>query len=189
MPAFAPNWTGRLKISYFGAGAVHSTTWRYPGPASGSGVTDLITTITNYLTALEPLLWDDYQVNAVTVADIDSSVFLPIPNPFGDIVGESTTTTLTPEDKAYTVGFVGRSTGGHPWHILQFGLAVSGVQAGNQKNFRLLNGESPEVDNAIAALEAGAGTVLANDANSVAFYQYANIKTHDRWVKKVRRGA
>lgn len=189
MPAFGPTWTGRLKISYFGAGAVHTQTWRYPGPASGSGVADLVGTITAYLTALEPLLWSDFVVNAVTVADVDSAVFLPVPNPFTEIVGGSDTATLTPEDKAYTVGFVGRSTGGHPWHIHQFGLAVAGVQAGNAKNFRLLTGESANVDNAIAALEAGAGTILANDANTVAFYQYANVKANDRWVKKVRRGA
>lgn len=189
MPAFAPNWTGRLKVSYVAASAVHSQTWRYPGPSSGSGVTDLIAVIAAYYGALEAALWDDFTVNAVTVADLDSSIFLPIVNPFTELVGTVDSVAREPDDKADAVTFIGRSTGGHPWKISQYGLDVINMETGSTRNFRILAAENVYVSNAVAALQAGAGTVLANDANSVEFYNYANYKPNNRWVKKVRRGA
>jgi hypothetical protein len=189
MTAYAPTWTGRLKLTYFGGSAAHTQTWRYPGPSSGSGVTDLITAIDAYLTALEPLMWDDFAVSAVTVADVGSPVFLPIVNPFTAITGAVAFTGFVPEDKAKVLTFVGRTTSGNPWHLAQFGLDTNSLQAGGSTNYRILTGENADVTNAIAALQAGAGIILGNDAGSVAVYNYANLKSYDRWVKKVRRGA
>ena len=189
MPAFAPNWTGRLKISYFAAKAVHTQTWRFPGPSSGSGVTDLVTTISAYFAALQDDLWEDFVVNAVTVADIDSSIFLPIPNPFTGVTGGQVMTTFSPDDKAKATTWVGRSTGGHPWKITQYGVNYDILEAAADSNYRLLRGEDAVIDATLDALAAGAGSFLANDANSVAIYDYANIKPNDRWVKKVRRGS
>lgn len=189
MTAYAPNWTGRLRISYFAAGAIHSQVWRYPGPSSGSGVTDLITAIGAYLTALAPILWDDFQVNAVTVADIDSAVFLPIDNPFTGFLGTVDVADLFPAAKAFTLSFVGRTTGGGPWKLTQFGVVESPLEGLAGRNFRVLQGENADVGNCISALQAGAGIILGNDAGAVAVYNYANAKDNDRWLKKVRRGA
>jgi hypothetical protein len=187
MPAFAPNWTGRLKVSYFAAQAIHSQTWRYAGPATGSGVSDLTTVIQSFYDALTPVMWDDFIINSVTVADVDSSIFLPIANPFtvsGDVV---TAGTFEPDNKAEATVFVGRSTGGHPWKMTQYGVAYDSLEVVTQKNYRILESENPDIAAALAALTAGGGALLANDANPVAIYNYANIKPNDRWVKKVRR--
>lgn len=189
MTAYAPTWTGRLKVSYFAAQAVHTQTWRYPGPSSGSGVTDLISVIQSFYDALAPILWEDFIINSVTVADINSPVFLPIINPFTPVSGEILIADFEPMDKAEVASFVGRSTGGNPWKIGQFGIATRQIEVSGSLNYRALANENVNIGNAIAALQAGAGSVLANDANTVSFYEYANLKPNDRWVKKVRRGA
>jgi hypothetical protein len=152
-------------------------------------VTDLLAAIQTYYTALAPILWDDFQFNAVTVADINSPVFLPIINPLAVTGIVTTAGQLEPQDKAKVLTFVGRTTAGGPWKISQFGVATEGLEVAGGKNFRVLAGEDTDVGNAIAALQAGAGTILGNDANTVAFYEYADVKENDRWVKKVRRGA
>jgi len=189
MTAYAPTWTGRLKISYFAAQAVHSQTWRYPGPSSGSGVTDLVAAIQAYYDALQPILWEDAIINAVTVADVNSPIFLPIVNPFTSIAGAIVLDTFEPKDKAEVCTFIGRTTTGNPWKISQFGVATGQIEVTGQLNFRVLASENVDIGNAVAALQAGGGTILGNDAGSVAIYEYANIKENDRWVKKVRRGA
>jgi len=188
MTAFAPTWTGRVKITYFAAQAVHTQTWRYPGPASGSGVTDLLTTISSFYNALANVLYEDFNVNSVTVADIDSPVFLPIINPFASGIGTVALIDFEPEEKANVATFVGRSTGGHPWKIGMFGLVFGSIEVAGSRNYRVLETENITIGSAISALIAGAGTILANDANTVAMYNYCNLKPNDRWVKKVRRG-
>lgn len=189
MTAYAPTWTGRLKVSYFAGQAIHSQTWRYPGPASGSGVTDLIAVIQAFYDALAPVAWNDWAINAVTVADLGSPIFLPIVNPFSLITGSSDIVDFEPEDKAEALTFVGRTTGGNPWHITQFGIDRDAIESAGSKNFRVLHPENATIAAAIDVLVAGGGTVLGNDAGAVAMYQYADLKENDRWVKKVRRGA
>jgi len=189
MTAYAPTWTGRLKVSYFAAGAVHTQTWRYPGPSSGSGVTDLVAVLTDYYAALNAILWDDFVINAVEVADVDTAFFLPIINPFTAVDGATAIAGLVPEDKAFSVQFVGRTTGGNPWKISQYGVVHTALEADGGHNFRCLGGENADMDNTFAVLQAAAGTILGNDANSVAVYNYADLAYNNRWKKKVRRGA
>lgn len=189
MTAYAPTWTGRLKVSYFGAQAIHTQTWRYPGPSSGSGVTDLIAVVQAFYDACANIMWSDFQINAVSVADINSSVFLPIPNPFTTPTGLVDIADFEAMDKAEVTTFVGRTTGGNPWHISQYGIAVRQIEVPGQLNYRVLASENPQIGTIVGTLQAGAGTVLGNDANTVAFYDYADLKPNDRWVKKIRRGA
>lgn len=189
MTAYAPTWTGRLKISYFAGQAIHSQTWRYPGAADGSGPTILLAAITAYLEALQPILWEDYIINAVTVADVNSPIFLPIPNPITGIAGAITLDNFEPADKAEVVTFIGRSTAGGPWKIGQFGIATRQIEVTGSLNFRVLEAENVDIGNAIDALTTAAGGFIANDGQAVRMYGYANIKENDRWVKKVRRGA
>jgi hypothetical protein len=189
MTAYAPTWTGRIKLSYFAAQAVHSQTWRYPGPSSGSGVTDCLTAIHDYYTALQAQMFDDLVVNAVTVADLGSPVFLPIVNPFTDLAGAIATATFKPEDKARVLTFIGRTTAGGPWKVSQFGVSPTDLEGVATENYRVLYPENATIAAAIDALTAAAGIIIGNDAQPVAIYEYADWKPNDRWVKKTRRGA
>jgi len=187
--AYAPHWTSRMRVSYFAAQAVHSQMWRFPGPASGSGVTDLVAVLIDYYTALAPILYQDFIVNAVTVADIDSTFFLPISNPFVGLGGDLTMADFEPQEKAFQGTWVGRTTGGNPWHVSQFGISAIGLEGVASHNFRVLRIENATVAAALDVLQAAGGTIIGNDAQPVAFYDYLNVKDNDRYVKKVRRGA
>lgn len=189
MTAYGPAWTGRIHISYFAAKAVHSQTWRYAGPAGGSGQSDCTATIHAFYVAQQAIMWEDFVVNAVTVADVDSNIFLPIENPFTDIAGEILLTDFEPDDKAKFLSYIGRTTAGGPWKVFQYGLATDQLEVAGGFNYRVLAPENVDVAGAIGALQFGAGSVLGNDGQTVAFYNYANSKPNDRWVKKVRRGA
>lgn len=188
MTAYAPHWTSRVKIHYFVQGAGHTMQFRFPGPITGSGLTDALGAINNWLTALEDLLWTDWTVSAVTAADQDSTVFLPQTNPF-TVTGNVATDNRQPIDKAFSVSFVARSSGGNPFKVSLYGCSPINGELDTEVNGRIRAGENADVDTAIDILQLAGAALIGNDALPLLWYDYANTKTNDRWLKKIRRGA
>lgn len=186
--AYAPHWTSRVRIHYNVQGKNHTMTFRFPGPISGSGLTDALTTINDFLNAMESALWSDWTVNAVTAADIDSTIFLPIVNPI-TAVGTVDPVDREPENKAYMLTFVARTAGGNPWKFSLFGVSSTALEVTGSRDYRIRAGESSVVDGAIDLLQVSGGALIGNDAEPLFWYDYANTGEYDPTKKDVRRGA
>jgi hypothetical protein len=188
MTAYAPNWTSRVRFSYFGAQKIHSLNLRFPGPITGSGLTDIITLIGNFQAALAPVLFEDWTFNATFAADQDSGVFLPQPNPDG-AAGSILLTAFTPEMKAWAGVFVGRTALGNPAHFSVYGISRDEVQAAPGQNFRVIAGENATIDTAINVLQSNATKIVGNDGTPVTWYDYMNFSPNARAKKLVRKAS
>lgn len=188
MTAYAPHYTSRVKIHYFVQGAGHTMQFRFPGPISGSGLTDALGAINDWLVALADTMYDDWTVSAVTAADQDSNIFLPQVNPF-TVTGTVDPADRQPIEKAFTVSFPARSSGGNPFKVSLYGCSRVSVELATEENGRVRAGENPDVDAAIDVLQLAGAALIGNDALPLLWYDYANVKDNDRWLKKIRRGA
>lgn len=187
MTAFAPNWTSRVRISYYHARRPHTLNLRFPGPITGSGLTDILTTVVAFQTALAPLLWDDFTFNSVSACDIDSNIFLPQPS-IGGAPGAVLSTDLNGEDKAWTGVFVGRTANGNPAHFSIVGLVHQNIiEEGQGHNFRVIAGENADIDAAIDVLQGAASTIVGNDGSPVTWYDYVNVSPNARQKKITRK--
>lgn len=188
MTAYAPHWTSRVKLHINVQSTNHTILFRFPGPISGSGITDALGALNSFFGALENAMYDDFTVNAVTAADIDSTIFLPQVNPF-TFAGTVDPVDREPEEKAFQTTFVARTASGNPWKFSLFGLSKAALELTGEKNFRVRAGESLLIDTAIDVLQLAGAALIGNDGDPLFWYDYANIGENDNWKKKVRRGA
>src|ERR1041384_8363601 len=91
MTAYYPAWTARARIKYTVGRFSHNILLRFPGPSTGSGLTDVMAAFDSFLTALQPLMYNDFTIVSVSAADIASTVFLPIANTLTPAGGVDTT--------------------------------------------------------------------------------------------------
>ena len=189
MPAYAPNYTPRLKVRYRAAGANHTQTWRFPQVGvAGVNLAASVAAVQGIYDLLTPDMFDDWAVLDLSYADINSDVFLPTTGLTA--IGTVATAGEPPHIKAQAISFVGRSFGGQPAKFAQFGFAVTNVLAEQANDFRVSPGESVSIDGVIALLNTYASPLLicANDKLGIGWKSYANTKDYDFWVKKVRSG-
>ena len=190
MPAYAPNYTPRLRVRYHAALANHSQTWRFPTTGVASvGLVAAIAAVQAYYDDLAELFWDDLEFISMSYAQIDSDVFLPVGTL--TISGAIATPTGDPSIKAQACSFVGRTELGQPAKIFQYGLAIASEDNPNASDFRITPLELAPIDTAIAELNGFiTGLVLCgSDGTAVTWYPYANFKDMDYWVKRVRQGS
>lgn len=185
MASYAPHYTSRLRIKYLGSGRPHNMLFRFPGPSDGSGLTEALTVIGAFLDALAPLMYDDFTVISVSIANIDTNIFLPYATtltPTGSIAAS----TRTPAEEATAWTFVARTTGGNPWKFSLFGLYQNGIEGGPGQNYRVVFGENGDMDAALAVLNGGGTALIGNDGLPTHWAPYADYKDNDHYVKKVR---
>ena len=189
MPAYAPNFTPRVKVRYHAAFAGHTQLWRIPQiGVAGINLAASIAGIQAVYDLLTPIMYDDWTINDVSYADINSDVFLPTTGL--TVIGTVGTAGIPPRTKAQAVSFVGRSAAGGPAKIAQFGVAMSELSDEQAFDFRISAGENVTIDGVIALLNTYTSPLLicANDILGVSWKGYANAKPYDFWVKKVRTG-
>lgn len=190
MTAYAPNFTARLRVKYHAALANHSQTWRFPSfGVGGAGLAAAEAAVQAFYDDIAPVMYDDWAFISSSFADVDSDVFLPAAS--FTLTGTITTPTTDPSIKAGGVSFVGRSSGGQPAKVFQYGISVPISDSHNAGDFRINPTEIPEIDTAIAELNGFiAGLVLCgSDGQAVTWYPYANFKDMDYWVKRIRQGS
>jgi hypothetical protein len=185
MAAYAPHYTSRFKQRYSVQGANHSITFRFPGPVTGSGLTDAQNAFASFLNAIAPIMFTDWSMGAASAADIDSTVFLPVPIISGS-GGAVSISAREEEERATALTFVARTAGGNPWKFSFFGIAISGLESAGAVDYRIHPGEVTEIDDAVTVLVANASAFVGNDGGTLFWYPYVNYKDYDHWVKEVR---
>jgi hypothetical protein len=185
MTSYAPPYTSRLRLKYRVQGTNHTMQARFPGPISGSGLTDCMAALHSFLVALQPAMFEDWTPISAAAADINSNIFLPVTNTIAP-VGEVGILTREEEEIAYCATFVARSTGGNPMQLRVFGLAANTLETAGGVDFRVTFGESADVEAAVGILNLNSTAILGNDGNPLIWYPYANVKPNDEWVGKVR---
>jgi hypothetical protein len=189
MPAYAPNFTPRLKVRYHAAGANHTQTWRFPQVGvAGINLAASVAAIQGVYDLLTPIMFDDWTVLDVSYANINSDVFLPTSGLTA--IGTVSALGVNGTRKAQAVSFVGRSAAGGPAKIAQFGVDTGIFVDIEAADFRISPGENVTIDGVIALLNTYASPLLicANDILGITWKSYANTKPYDFWVKKVRSG-
>lgn len=186
MADFAPNYTARYRLRYSFFGTSHSMMWRV-----ASTVTDptaLTAKIALFLADIQASLWSDWAVEGAEFALADTDLFLPTtapasPTGAGDISARRNT------DKAFSVSFIARSTGGNKGRMFLYGTSmVTGVRDTVGNDFRLTSAESADVSAAIVRLNETSPALVCNDDNTAIWYEYVNMKYNDRWLRRLRRG-
>lgn len=189
MPAYAPSFTPRLKVRYRAAAANHTQLWRFPQVGvAGVNLAASVAAVQGVYDLLTPIMFDDWAVLDLSYADINSDVFIPTTGLTA--IGTVTTVGMLPSVKAQAMSFVGRTVGGQPAKLAQFGVdstTFTNTQAGD---YRISPGEDTTVDGVIALLNTYNSPLLicGNDKLAVVWKGYANTKPYDFWVKKVRVG-
>jgi hypothetical protein len=186
MPAFAPNFTARLKVRYFVGGATHSAQYRCLVIGALFATIDvLINDVQTFYDAIADEIFDDWAILDVSVAAEGALVF--IPHGTLTVAGVVPTVGLPARAKASQISFVARTGSGNPAIVYQYGF---GEMIGDNvigDDFRINAGENATVDAAIAALQAST-IMVGNDGSGTHFKNYANVKYNDNWEKKVRKG-
>lgn len=189
LPAFAPNFTPRLKVRYRAAQANHTQLWRFPQVGvAGINRDAAIAAVQGVYDLLTPIMFDDWAVLDLSYADENSDVFLPTTGLVA--IGTESMVGLDPDIKAAAVSFVGRTAGGQPAKYAQFGVNTEGFVGDNAKDFRISPGEDTTIDGVIALLNTYLSPLLicGSDKLAISWKSYANMKDYDYWVKRVRSG-
>lgn len=189
MPAYGPNFTPRLKVRYRGARANHTQTWRFPQVGvAGVNRDAAIAAIQGVYDLLTPLMFEDWSVLDLSYADENSDIFLPTTGltALGTVALAGTAASV----KAHAISFVGRTAGGQPAKIAQFGLSTEALGDLDNSDFRISPGEDTSIDGAIALLNTYLSPLLicGSDKLAISWKTYANSKPYDYWVKRVRTG-
>jgi hypothetical protein len=187
MPAFAPNFTARLKVHYHAANANHTQQFRCLVLGGGFATVDaLIVDVQAYYDAIAPNMFDDWAILDVSVAAEGALVF--VPHGTLTVTGSIPVAGAPARIKAGQLSFPGRSDNGNPHIVYQYGWASPPGDATEGDDFRINPGEDTDIDNAIAALQAST-IMVANDGGGCNFKTYANLKYNDNWTKKIRKGS
>jgi hypothetical protein len=189
LPAYAPNFTVRIKVRYHAAGANHTQLWRCQQVGVAHVNLDAaIAAIQGVYDLLTPIMKDDWAVLDVSYADINSDVFLPTTGLTA--IGTVTTVGMAASEKAQAVSFVGRTLGGQPAKFAQFGVDTGTFANQQALDYRISAGEDTTIDGVIALLNTYSSPLLitGNDILGIVWKDYANTKPYDFWVKKVRSG-
>lgn len=185
MPAYYPAWTARLRLEYQVGRFSHNILMRFPGPSTGSGLTDVMAAFNAFLVPLGPLMYDDIAFVSAAAADIDSNVFLPIANTIV-AAGSVAASTREPREEATEWSFTARTTGGNPWKFSLFGLWADGIEIASGRDFRIRFGENGNIDSAVSILNLNSTAFIGNDGNPLHWSQYVDYKDNDHFVKKIR---
>lgn len=186
MADFAPNFTARFRVKYSSLGKSHSMIWRVA--SSVTDPTGISAKVGLFLDDMAPVLFNDFTVVSADFAAADSDIFLPAPTPaFGG--GDVNVTGSVPTDAAVSLSFVGRSTLGNKARMFLYGTSFrDAVTTTVGRDWRVTSAENAAVSAAIVRINETAPAIVGNDDAVATFYEYANIKYNDRWVRRMRRG-
>lgn len=188
MPDFAPDFTPRYITEYVSAGITHHMTVRgFRGESSTLTITRAFTGVNLICVALQQFLPEDFHFVSAEYIPQDTNVGSPTSKP-ADPTGGQPLTDLSNQDKASSIGFVGRSNA-TPMRLFIFGCGFSPdlvpASATEEKDFRITSVERTEVLNAVAAINS-AGFAAANNLPG-AWKSYINIKVNDHYLRLLRK--
>jgi len=186
MADFAPNFTPRLKLEYSCQSSRHVMTWRLPISTTRGAVGPYVSKMGAFLETLADKLFNDWAVVSTNFAAGGSDVFLPV----ADVTQPTASAVITgrqPGDKANAIQFVGRGENGARASFWVFGSFYRQDTA-SVTDYRIHNAEDAAISAATGILNETPPTLVAIDDSDVTWYPYANFKSNDHWVHKVRGG-
>ena len=188
MPDFAPDFTPRYIAEYVSAGLTHHVTVRgFRGESSTLTITRGFDGIGAVVAALQLFLPNDFHFVSAEYIPQDTNVGTPTSKP-ADPTGAVTAANMSNQDKATSIGFVGRSNS-TPMRLFIFGCDFMTddpeptIQP--ERDFRIQATEVEEVATAIAALNA-AGYADSNNLPG-SWKQYVNLKVNDHYLRLLRK--
>jgi hypothetical protein len=113
-------------------------------------------------------------------------VFLPAAAPTQP-TGAATIPAQPKSQAILTTGFVGRSNLGQKARVFLYGFLTGpedAVTAGD--DFRVHGAESGPINAAVVVLNNGSPNIVASDDAVVSWYNYANLKYNDFWLRSTR---
>lgn len=186
MADFAPNFTARYRVRYSSLGKTHSMTWRVVNTVTDP--TALAAKVSGFLDDMAPNLFADWTIIGAEFALADTDVFLPAVAP-DNPTGAVSTAGSHISDAAFQMGFVGRSSAGGKARMFLYGTNIAvDIADARGNDFRIQSSELASVSDAIVRLNETAPALVANDNHVAVWYEYANMKYNDRWVRRLRRG-
>ncbi len=192
MPSFmdyAPNYTGRVLLSYSTAGRTHTTVHRFARGGDVTAAAALASKLVAFLNAIKTKRYNDWTVLNWAFCLSDSDVFLPLTGVAAPDAGSGGTPDAgVKANGSRAVSWIGRSSGGQKHKFFLYGYAV-GVESGDGVDFKVTSAEDSVVAAGYTALSELAPAHRASDNLNVSWYNYVNVKHNDYWVKRIRRGA
>jgi hypothetical protein len=186
MPDFAPNYTVRYKLHYSALGKNHTAlvrATRGSGAAGAFGARDRLFAMLNGISAAR---YVNTQVLSGEYALEDSDIFAPDPALPALTAGAVANPTNAISESSFAISFVGRSSLGQKARLFVYGTAFSPeVANATYDDFRIKSAENSTILGAVALLNGGTG-LAASDNAIITWYQYANGKYNDYWVKRQR---
>lgn len=184
MTAYAPDFTARLKVAYRANGKNHKVQFRAADAATAGGIafTGLVTDFFITLTSFMPT---DWVVLGASVAEVGSSVFLPLAIP--PVAPTATGTLGGLADSPQFLTAVGLTSAGSSARLYLIGAAVSADSSGNYSDYRVTPSEVVSVGAIISALnDLVTGGMVGNDGNPITWYSYLNVGYNAYWQRKAR---
>jgi hypothetical protein len=186
MADYAPNYTPRYKVRYTTLGATHTMQFRV-----GRGTTDftgIAGKVSSFLEELSTQLFSDWTVVSAQGALEDSDVFLPAPLP-SFTPSTNVPPGLTSVPRPVSISFPGRSTAGLRAILFVYGSTFfPSTGASLYADYRITSAENATIAASVTALSELAPVLVANDNETVVWYDYANLTLNDYWLRRVRAG-
>lgn len=187
MADFAPNYTPRYKITYSSLGATHTMQFRLPRSFNLADLGAIQGKIAAFLGALNDVRYDDWTVLGASFAAVDSDIFLPAGAP-AVAAGTVVSTGVAAYNKALHLSFPARSAAGLRGILYLYGVSFAGLGLSPEiDDFRVTSVEDASVGSAVNALNASP-EFYGNDNEVLSWYEYANWKYNDHWLRVVRKG-
>jgi len=172
MTALAPSNTPRFRVHYAAVGQNHTVQFRSnQSPAAfGSFYNAFASAIA---AAIVP-----QSIDFIDFAPTGSDIFNPVTTGIeGNVYG---TSPVQPEFAAWTLSYVGRTSGARRNRVTIFGVNSLG------SNYRFSAAESAVVDAGQAILVANPSFCLAIDGLTTVWHAYANAGVNDHFIKLLR---
>lgn len=184
MADYAPNYTPRARIKYLAAGLNHSLTVRAPRGSSFADTQGRIGTLATMMTALSPLMADDFAVYAQEVALTDVDVFLPATSPATFPSGSVAIADYSTLQRITSTSWSGKNALGQARFSI-FGLFWD-IEVDIEAADFVMLGTETSVITTIA--NAASAAFCSNSGQLASFYPRATLKVNDYWVRQVRKG-
>lgn len=171
--------TIRFRLNYSTGGSIRHSIICHQLP--GTSQAQLITNATELANLLKPIMWTDSVFDSIDLADQGSDIFnqVAVISVAGSVAGGQPL-----YQRPYYYCYAGRGSSGRKTRLFQFGISVP-----QDPNWRVTGAENAGVQAIINGLNSNAGQIALIDGTrtGLLWKSYANLGTHDRYVKRIRR--
>lgn len=185
MTTYAPNFTPRLKVSYFNGKINHSIQVRNVRGTSFADMQFMTGRIHDLFQLVSGNLYTDFQFVSSEIALTDSDVFLPTANPAAITGMTILPSAASAKARIQALTFTGKAPGSHARFSI-FGFSIGTDLAADVGG----DGKITSVEMAVVASVAtlASANFKAGSGSAAIFPNVATLKPNDRLLRLVRKG-